>query len=355
MKRVVTIILMICWMLSQSQDIHFSQFYMSPLNLNPALTGVMNCNTRLVANYRNQWASVLKSNSFRTYSVSYDQKIPVGRNDYFGVGASFWGDVAGSANFKTLTGRLSGSYSRKMFGDRETSHYLVVGADVGLSQRSLDFLKLRFGTQHDGDGGFDPNLPSQENFGRENFLFPDVAAGLLWFSVFNERNNVYLGAAFHHLNRPDVSFKQDSLIPIYSKLTVHAGAELELTQNIGIIPGVVTFFQGPSFLLNFGSSFRFTLNPGSYGTNNSFQVGAWVRMVNNYLFDGTSGNSSTEMGMDALIFSTRFEYQNFNIGFSYDWNISDLKVASNGNGAFEFSLVYTICGNENRGVYCPSF
>ena len=51
-----------------AQDIHFSQFYMSPLNLNPALTGVMNCNTRFVGNYRNQWASVLKSNAYNTYS-----------------------------------------------------------------------------------------------------------------------------------------------------------------------------------------------------------------------------------------------------------------------------------------------
>ena len=78
-----------------AQDIHFSQFYLSPLNLNPAMTGVMNCNVRLVANYRNQWASVLKSNAFNTYSVSYDQRVPVGRYDYFGIGGSFWGDKAG--------------------------------------------------------------------------------------------------------------------------------------------------------------------------------------------------------------------------------------------------------------------
>jgi len=71
--------------LTKAQDIHFSQFYMSPLNLNPALTGVMNCNTRMVANYRNQWAAVLQANAYNTYSVSYDQKIPVGRSDYFGI------------------------------------------------------------------------------------------------------------------------------------------------------------------------------------------------------------------------------------------------------------------------------
>ena len=79
-----------------AQDIHFSQFYMSPLNLNPAMTGVMNCNIRLAANYRNQWASVLRDNAYRTYSVSYDQKIPVGRYDYFGIGGTFWGDRAGA-------------------------------------------------------------------------------------------------------------------------------------------------------------------------------------------------------------------------------------------------------------------
>ncbi len=66
-----------------SQDIHFSQFYMSPLNLNPAMTGVMNGNIRLTGNYRNQWASVLRDKSFRTYSVSYDQRVAVGRNGFF--------------------------------------------------------------------------------------------------------------------------------------------------------------------------------------------------------------------------------------------------------------------------------
>lgn len=72
----------------RGQDIHFSQFYMSPMTLNPALTGVMNCNTRIVGNYRNQWASVLGRNAYNTYSVSYDQKMPVGRYDYFGFGGN---------------------------------------------------------------------------------------------------------------------------------------------------------------------------------------------------------------------------------------------------------------------------
>ena len=192
-----------------AQDIHFSQFYASPLNLNPALTGVMNCNVRLSGNYRNQWASVLKANAFSTYSVSYDQRIPVGRSDFFGVGGSFWGDKAGESNFATLQGRLSLSYSKKMSGGRKSGNYLVVGADAGASQRSIDFLNLRYGSQHDNQGGHDPSKPTNETFENDNFIFADVSAGLLWFSVFDEDNNFYIGGAFSHLNRANQSFKED--------------------------------------------------------------------------------------------------------------------------------------------------
>ena len=60
---------------AHAQDIHFSQFYQSPLNLNPAMTGVMNCNHRLVANYRNQWASILKKNAYNTISVRIETPV----------------------------------------------------------------------------------------------------------------------------------------------------------------------------------------------------------------------------------------------------------------------------------------
>ena len=328
-----------------AQDIHFSQFYASPLNLNPALTGVMNCNVRLVGNYRNQWASVLKANAFSTYSVSYDQKIPVGRSDYFGVGGTFWGDKAGESNFATLQGRLSLSYSKKMSGGRNSGNYLVVGTDVGASQRSIDFLNLRYGSQHDGQGNFNPNAATNETFDNDNFLFADVSAGLLWFSVLNENSNFYFGGAFHHLNRANQSFNSDTFEELYSKFTIHAGGEFLVSDRVGLIPGVVTFFQGPSFELNAGTSLKFLLGK-SKRLNQAFQIGAWFRLSNHFKNSFTS---------DALILSTKFDYEQFSIGFSYDVNVSSLRPASNSNGAFEFSMIYKICGPEVRNVYCPNF
>lgn len=330
---------------AQAQDIHFSQFYMSPLNLNPAMTGVMNCNHRIVANYRNQWASILKQNAYNTYSVSYDQKMPVGRYDYFGLGGTLWGDKAGASEFGTLQARLSGSYAKKMGGYRRKAHYLVVGADAGVSQRKINSAALQWPSQND-NGTFNPDLAG-DIINDPNFLFMDLSAGLLWFSVFDEYNNFYFGGAFSHLNRANVSFDRDNgtNIPLYSKFTFHAGGEFMVAKKMGLLPGVVTFFQGPSFQVNVGNSFKFLLG-NSRRYNQAFQLGAWAR-VSNKLDSGKL--------MDAFIVSTRFDYEQFTIGFSYDINTSSLNAATNGNGAFEFSLLYKICGPEKRGVYCPNF
>lgn len=328
-----------------AQDIHFSQFYLSPLNLNPAMTGVMNCNIRLTANYRNQWASVLRSNAFSTYSVSYDQRIPVGRYDFFGVGGTFWGDKAGEANFATMSGKLSLAYSKRMGGGRNSGTYLVAGAEAGLAQRSIDFLNLRWGTQHDGKGGFDPTAPSQETtFDRDNFLFGDMAAGLLIFAVLDKKSSVYFGASAHHLNRANVSFSSQGEELLYTRFTAHAGGEI-MGSKIGIVPGVIVMSQGPSFEVNAGTSLKFPLGKSTLNSQ-YFQVGIWGRLAN-----------KVESGVlaDAAILSTRFDVNDFSIGMSYDINISPLKAASNGNGGFEFALTYKICGQERRNVYCPDF
>ncbi len=350
MRYLQNVILSVVMVISVSslmaQDIHFSQFYMSPLNLNPALTGVMNCNTRVVANYRNQWSQVLKGDAYNTYSVSYDQKIAVGRSDYFGIGGTFWGDRAGELSFGTTQGRMSFAYSKKMGGYRKKAHYLVFGADAGISQRRVDLTNARWPSQHDGNGGFDENIPAPSTPGFDpDFLHADVSAGLVWFSVLDERNSYYVGLAIHHLNQPNVSFYgANSVESLTSRITFHAGGEFEMNSDISIVPGFIYMKQGEHVEFNFGSSFRFNL--GSRSEQQSWQLGAWYRVGN-----------KVEGGIhsDALILSTRFDYGNYGIGFSYDITVSQLRQAGTANGAFEFSLNYFICGPEKRSVYCPRF
>lgn len=329
-----------------AQDIHFSQFYQSPLTLNPALTGVMNCNTRVIANYRNQWAPVIPGNAYNTFSLSYDQKLPAGRYDNFGFGINLWTDVAGQLDFKTQTVKVSGAYSRRVAGTRKKSHYIVAGGEVGVSQRSFDYLKAQWGDQVNADYEYDPTIPTAENPDNidDRFLFGDVGLGVLWFSVLGKAKNFYIGGAYNHLNQPNLSNYIDGVVPYYTKAVLHAGGEIPAGDQMSILPGAVAFFQGPSMEINFGTSARFFM--GSGYDDQSFQLGAWFRVANHF---------EETLTADALILSTRFDYEQFGIGFSYDINVSSLRQAANSNGSFEFSMIYQLCGPQSRGVYCPRF
>ena len=225
-------------------------------------------------------------------------------------------------------------------------------------------MKLRWGNQIQTGlaSGQDPvdftTNPSGEegNFYDDNFLFADIGAGLLWFSVFDENNNLYVGGAFHHLNQANQSFffndpgalndnsRQEEFL--YSRWTVHAGGEFEMTNRIGLVPGVIFMKQGPSLQINSGTSLKFKLGSSNARVQQAFHLGAWVRISNKV---------NSGVLTDAAILSTRFDYNQFSIGFSYDINISDLRPATNGNGSFEFALIYKFCGLDRRGVYCPNF
>jgi len=326
----------------KSQDIHFSQFYQSPLNLNPALTGVMNETQRFVINYRNQWAPALGSNAYNTYSASFDRKFAAGERDYFGLGVSLWGDVAGESRFGTNQARLSASFSKFISGNRKRANYLVAGTDAGITQRRIRTNDLRWPNQHDGAGKHDASIDPLENFANDNIVYPDISAGVMWFSVLDESNSFYVGAAAHHINKPSVSFINQN-VSLYTRLTVHAGGEFAISKGLSLLPGAIVMFQGPHREYNGGTSVRFKVNQNY---DDYFQIGLWTRL-------GTNNEGS--LHSDALIFSTRFETGNYGIGLSYDMTTSEFRQAGTANGSFELSMSYLIKGPERRPIYCPRF
>ena len=329
-----------------AQDIHFSQFYMSPLNLNPALTGVMECQHRFVANYRNQWSSILGAKkAYSTYSVSYDQRFQLGRHNSLGLGGKLWGDQAGTSSFKTIQGNLSIAYDLRLGGSKrgKTSHHLVAGSEVGFSQRGIDIQKLQFSSQHDGEGNFNGNLTSGELLDRTNFTFLDASAGLMWYSILNQ-HSIYGGAALSHLNRPNQSFFSDNIEDLYYKLTLHAGGNLSISDRINLFPNVVLLQQGPSFELNAGLATRLRMKQDKRNSK-YVRFGLWGRVSN---------DPEDSYFFDALILTTRFDLGKMSIGFSYDVNVSRLVPATNSFGSFEFALIYNICReNKNGRIYCP--
>ena len=324
----------------QAQDIHFSQFYNSPMTLNPALTGLISEDVRATTNYRNQWATV--SAPYETMSASVDFSILKGilYDDYVGVGLMVMNDKAGDLNLRNTQAQVSLSYSKALNGDG--NQYLTAGAQVGVVQNAFDVNKLLFDSQYDGTQ-LDPNINSGENIDRANFFHLDVGAGLAWYYVPDERTSVYFGLGMAHLNRPNVSFYSDITDRLYRKFTVHGGVEFAVGASLSLVPQAAIISQGPYTETNIGTMVKFAVHP-DYGVDygqTAFYVGSMFRIG------------------DAVIPMVRFDYNQVSITASYDVNISALENASRGNGGFELSMVYKQYLFDSPGqrgpVGCPTF
>ena len=135
-----------------SQDPHFSQFYNTPLNINPALTGFFDGQYRVHAIYRDQYKVIQAP--YRTFSAAADFRYHFTGEDYYNFGVRILRDKAGDGNFLRTTAHGSFSY-RKQLGGGKTNHFLIGGAEFGVGQHRIDLSKLWFGEQ------FDPSIISE--------------------------------------------------------------------------------------------------------------------------------------------------------------------------------------------------
>src|SRR3954470_16147115 len=97
------ILAVLSWQMKTArQDLHFSQYFNSPLLVNPANTGfIPDGDYRVGINYRNQWANI--GNPYKTFSAFGDAQVFGDRfeNGWVGVGGALLRDVAGSGNLAT--------------------------------------------------------------------------------------------------------------------------------------------------------------------------------------------------------------------------------------------------------------
>lgn len=345
---------------TQAQDIHFSQFYVSNLTLNPATTGVMSCQMRVSAIYRNQWASVAGEYSFNTFGLGVEGKFEAGSNDFVGAGLSVWVDKAGASAFTSVQASLSGSYMKKIGGRRANEHFLVAGGQVGFIQRSIRTDNLTWGTNWDGTR-YNGSLPDDPNVNSKGIAVADISAGLLWFSALDKKNksNVYAGIGFQHLTKSNISFIDTLVVQnvpsdvdesLFTRFTIHGGAEARVARRLSIVPNFAVMIQGPSTQLNVGTGVKFDFSKKAQSSQ-AFTIGAYFRGANRILDD----QQTAGFGVDALVALIRLRFGSSHIGLSYDINISPLMAASGGNGAFELSYVWTLCNSRGRRLGCPTF
>ncbi|MDX2003385.1 MAG: PorP/SprF family type IX secretion system membrane protein [Chitinophagales bacterium] len=338
MKRRLLCAMMVCFGLGvtvntvQGQDIHFSQYNQAPLMLNPALAGVNGGDFRFVANYKSQWANIGK---FNTFAASYDMAVfrKTVRSNFGGIGLSFFSDRAGDLGLSTNQANLNLSYTVLL--NHKGTQTLTGGIMGGFGSRSINLSKLTTDSQF-GDQGYNPNLPTGENIVSTNKLFADIGAGLLWNYTKDNNTNFYGGFAVSHLNQPNLSLTGNRNEKLFIKITIHGGSHFALSKQLYLLPNLMILNQGPHWEYNFGSLLKIKKSTMP-NEKTAFYIGASYRVK------------------DALIFAGRIDIGGFNIGLSYDLNISKLTPASNMNGGPEISFIYAgNWPNKKKSVtYCP--
>jgi type IX secretion system PorP/SprF family membrane protein len=344
MKRFFTLILSLIGLngLLQAQDPAFSQFFASPLTLNPALTGKFNGIIRVAGNYRNQWPAI--NNAFVTSTVSADGAILqnlLPETDVLGIGLMGMTDRTANGILSSNYLSLSTAYHKSL--DEDNFQQIGVGFQGTYSNKRLDGTKLNFEDQLDNQGGW--SLPSEETIsGRQvNINYFDLNVGALYNGSTNGTNNFYLGASAYHITRPKESFTGNDYYVLHPRVTIHGGASFSLspgsTQNFLHISGVYSR-QADALDIQLGAAWSTNLNNDVENPLN-FYLGTWVRF-----------NNVT----DAIIPYIGLDFDDFTLGLTYDVNVSTLRSASETVGGIEISLIYIKKHSDGRKpIACPKF
>jgi len=319
-----------------AQDVHFTQYFTSPLTLNPAMTGLVAEDLRFAVDYRTQWSSV-SSYPYTTATASYDMAILKGKlpeGDALGIGLLMEYDKSGSGGLTDENVGLSLAYHKAL--GREKQHHISLGAQAMYVQKSIDPANLTFEDEYNaGLGTF--SYPTAEKFTGTTLSYPDFNAGIMYSGKVAEHATAYAGYSYYHLTQPEESFLGDNST-IHNRQTGYLGGSFDMNPNTVLYASALYQSQASATEIMLGAAVGFVLNPGhddEYVKNTIFYLGSWYRYG------------------DAICPYVGIEWSKMRVGVSYDVNISGFTPATGGAGAYEISLTYF--GKINKHERTPQY
>ncbi len=323
---------LLCTLQSFSQDIHFSMSYLSPINLNPAETGNYQEDYRLHLNQRTQWRSITVP--YVTFSASFESnwrqlKIP----GLLSSALIFNNDKAGDGNFGTNQIGLANTYKFQIL---DSTTILALGIVPMWNQHSINYSKFYFDNQYNGYM-FDPSIPVNENFAKQNMQYFDVHAGIRLTKYLNN-TPINFGFSLYHINKPRKTFYKDLEVTLDRKFNLYSSTNIALSKQTFLLPQFFWFQQKMLREIYIGALLHRKTQDYSF---KGYYIGGWFRLG------------------DAAILSAAIDYKDIHIAISYDFNISPLVSASNGRGGLEIAIKYVFMNPQKTLLIdkhiCPTF
>jgi len=318
--------LLFCCLLSvaytcTSQDLVFSQYYNSPVHINPAFAGLSNY-PLFTTNYRLQWPGI--NNVYKTYALSYDQFFNKFNS---GIGFTALADDQGDGTLKTS--RFTGLYAYRL--RFKENWQIKFGMEVGYIQSRIDWNKLIFFDQI--DPGVGPFNSSGVPFPSGEVQPPSLSNGYLDinFGMLLYNPLFYVGITIDHLNSPYTGFLGNSPSSnggLPRVLILNGGMQIVLEKDN---KGRPSTFISPNILFAHQSGFN-QVNVGAYMQIRQLFGGLWMRHTLNNL--------------DAVIFSAGVDLDYIKIGYSFD--LTGSQLGTNTGGSHEIGIVFRLKNLEKK-------
>jgi type IX secretion system PorP/SprF family membrane protein len=327
------------------QDIHFSQYFNCPYNLNPGLTGQFNGSFRFAGNQRTQWRSVtVPYSTFGIGADAVDPEIPDGflnskdgktLETNFNIGISFFHDKAGDSQ---LTSNQINLMIGKDIPVGNDGLSVISGAImIGYTGMNIDYGALQYDNQWNGYI-FDPGISNNEVFARNSRGYANLGAGVVYRKTSSRSKEIIGGLSVYNINNPRQSFFNDGFVKLDKRWNMHGSYRFPITEEWLAEPMLMSSMQGTYNETNFGGI-------GYFITDN--RAFAWKAV-----YAGVLGRAR-----DAGYVVAGMHYNEWNVGLSYDINTSNLKPASNGRGGFEIAVIYIVPPKvKPRHIkFCPDY
>jgi len=307
------------------QDPYFSQYFMSPSTLNPALIGKGISNARVMSVYRSQWWGSSPS-AFTTYTASAEMRLFKKNSDtsQFSLGITAMSDASNAGLLKNNYFSAGLCYDQPL--DNESKSQLSMGFTIGYGNRMIDRTKTLFQDQF-GSLGFSTIVPSNDavSLARRNYF--DISTGVQ-YSYNSKKWGINAGAGVFHIAQPNEFVYSNNENTLKLRYTCNAS--------------VVKKYQGGDELYFMGA---FT----NHGINNILTLGTMYKFkfADQHMLDRFNVGAFNRFN-DAYIGYLGVEQKSWSMGFSYDIINSDVQTFYNSVQSMEFSLGWLIPSKKRQ-------